>query len=505
MADDLVREAEQIVLGAMMLDPGVIGPVADRLRSADFADVRHGAIFASITANYAGSADTGPVAVAMALQAIGELQRVGGANYLHELIAAVPTSASAGWYAGMVADAAYARDARADAVRLAQIAEAGDRDRITEELARLAERWSGSRDPSDTDGRRLDLGPWLDGTYEPPRPQRGAVRDDGAHLLYPNRWHTCIAPSESGKSMWGIAHARDEMNAGRDVACLHFEETDPGGTVSRLLAIGVHPDVIRKHFVWLSCDRTWVPGELAAELADLTPGLVLLDGINAACSRHGQDVEKTSAVGWYRHTFVTPATRLGWVVLSLGHPPKARDRQAERHGFGSTAWLDEADGVGFRLVAHPAHPIRRANSGTATLYSVKDRYGEVTRLGSPDRDREGWTYLGSLVVDDTGAETRVRVSVPHSATDTNRSDTDEIDRLASTVVELLRERPERGYDSERQLTTLLRAAKVTFADHDLAPALERLERSGQLDRDPYRARKPRSGRLAAAAQDQEEN
>ena len=141
---DLDHQAEQIVLGSMLLDPGAIDTATTRLRSGDFADVRHGSIFAAITANHATGADTGAVAVAHTLARVDELARSGGGAYLHTLIGSVPTTASVGHYAGMVADAAQARADLVDATRLAQVVEAGDRDRIEACKAELVQRWTGT-------------------------------------------------------------------------------------------------------------------------------------------------------------------------------------------------------------------------------------------------------------------------------------------------------------------------------------------------------------------------
>lgn len=143
MSDDLVLQAEQIVLGSMMLDPGTIDAVTGRLRSTDFADRAHVSIFAAVVAAHGAGAETSAMGTAIALNTVkGELQRVGGAPYLHTLIAAVPTTANATWYADVVADAALARAAKVDGVRLAQIAESGDVAQIKAERARLVESWT---------------------------------------------------------------------------------------------------------------------------------------------------------------------------------------------------------------------------------------------------------------------------------------------------------------------------------------------------------------------------
>lgn len=349
--------------------------------------------------------------------------------------------------------------------------------------------------------RIISIAEHLDGTYETLTPSRGAVRDDGQALLYPGKWHTVIGGTGSGKSWLGLLHAAEEVRAGRTVAYAHFEETSPAGTADRILSMSRDPDWrdrLVAGFRWLDCADSWAPGEFAYTLAQLDPqpSLVVLDGLNAACTRHGQDPAQVQSVGWYRAEFVTPATRNGAAVLSLGHPPKARDRQDERHGYGSTAWLDEVDGVGFRLRAHREHPIRRGTTGSAQLYSAKDRPGSVELLGRP-HDVEGWVYLGSLCVDnatDPEGGVRAHLSAPTPEVDEGSA----VDQLMRAVVELLARRPERRYESTRDLIERLGAAGVTFNKNDLGPALVLLEDAGRLRRDPEGGRTARAGWLIDA-------
>jgi hypothetical protein len=349
-----------------------------------------------------------------------------------------------------------------------------------------------------TYSRIVSIAEHLDGTYETLAPTLGAVRDDGQPLLYPGKWHTVIGGTGSGKSWLGLLHAAEEVRAGRTVAYAHFEETSPAGTADRIMSMSNDPDwrgKLIERFKWLDCADSWAPGEFAYTLAQLDPqpSLVVLDGLNAACTRHGQDPAQVQAVGWYRAEFVTPATRNGAAVLSLGHPPKARDRQDERHGYGSTAWLDEVDGVGFRLRAHREHPIRRGTTGSAQLYSAKDRPGSVELLGRP-HDVEGWVYLGSLCVDnatDPSGGVRAHLSAPAAEVDEGSP----LDQLAQAIVALLRTQPEQRYSSYRDLEHRLQAAGVKFNKSDLAPALIVLEDAGTIERDADGGRAARAGWL----------
>lgn len=344
--------------------------------------------------------------------------------------------------------------------------------------------------------RRVELGPWLDGTYEAPTPSLGVVRDDGATLLYPGKWHTVVGGTGAGKTWLGLAHVADEIRHGRTVVYAHFEETNPAETIARLRALGVAKELISERFVWFDCSMPWGVGEFAEAFAAVwpAPSLVVLDGINAACTRHGEDPVAVKAVGWYRAMFVTPAAMNGAAVLSLGHPPKARDRQSERFGYGSTAWLDEVDGVGFRLVAHSAHPIRKGATGSALLYSVKDRAGSVELTGRAESQREGWVYLGSLVVDnatDPEGGVRLHMSAPGALV----AETDPIDALAEMIVESLKRQPDQRYESQKSLEVEMRADGHKFDKNLMEPALTRLMRAGLLERDPEN----HSGRRVARA------
>jgi hypothetical protein len=213
------------------------------------------------------------------------------------------------------------------------------------------------------------------------------------------------------------------------------------------------------------------------------PVLGILDGINAACSQHGWPVDKPESVGQYREEFVTPMTRAGTTVLSLGHPPKARDRQGERHGFGSTAWLDEVDGVGFRLEAAKRTPIRKGRDGYSALYVVKDRYGAVEQLGQQADEREaGWYYVGGFHVDSSPerSNTTGRLSTPARKDVEGLIGLDPIDVLGESIHDVLVEASGREFGSAVHLSALLRAAGVHFDDRNLRPAVHRLEAAGRM-------------------------
>src|ERR687898_1706276 len=97
-------DAEESVLGAMMLTPGAIAAVSEVL-SADgreFYRESHAKIYRAALALYAKGEPVDAITLVDQLDERGELEDVGGKVRVHELAALVPASANAGHYAQIV-------------------------------------------------------------------------------------------------------------------------------------------------------------------------------------------------------------------------------------------------------------------------------------------------------------------------------------------------------------------------------------------------------------------
>ncbi|GAA0810692.1 replicative DNA helicase [Spirilliplanes yamanashiensis] len=101
--------AEQCVLGGMLLSKDAIADVVEILKSHDFYRPIHATVFDAILDLYGRGEPADPITVAAALADSGDLGRIGGAPYLHTLIAAVPTAANAAYYARIVSERAVLR------------------------------------------------------------------------------------------------------------------------------------------------------------------------------------------------------------------------------------------------------------------------------------------------------------------------------------------------------------------------------------------------------------
>src|SRR5688572_13888429 len=103
-------EAEMALLGSMILDPKVVSDVVSSLNGAeDFYSEAHGAIYQALIDVYDRVPEADLVAIVDALRDRGQLENVGGSDFLAKLAYETPSSAGATRYAKAVADKAKLR------------------------------------------------------------------------------------------------------------------------------------------------------------------------------------------------------------------------------------------------------------------------------------------------------------------------------------------------------------------------------------------------------------
>lgn len=178
-------DAEQAVLGAMLLSRSVIDPVSVTLDPESFYRPAHQTIYRAIIALHGAdkAAAVDPITVGAELLKGGDLDRIGGAPYLHHLVDSTPTAANAEHYAEIIAERAMLRrvveaghraaqraygvngsaaEILDEAMRDLQAAAAGASTAVEARLS-VGERWEGFLDELEAgrDPRALDT-PWPD-------------------------------------------------------------------------------------------------------------------------------------------------------------------------------------------------------------------------------------------------------------------------------------------------------------------------------------------------------
>jgi replicative DNA helicase len=138
-------EAEQSVLGAVLLDREAAERCVELLRPEDFYREPHRRIFAAVAELVARREAVDVITVGEQLARQGQLEAIGGLTYLSDLTASVPATANAPHYARIVADKAILRELLRAAAEIADSVYAGgdDPDAVLDEaearIFRIAE------------------------------------------------------------------------------------------------------------------------------------------------------------------------------------------------------------------------------------------------------------------------------------------------------------------------------------------------------------------------------
>ncbi len=105
----------------MLLSKDAIADVVEVLQPEDFYRPAHQTVYETILDLYSRGEPADAVTVSAELQRRGELVRLGGAPYLHTLIATVPTAANAAYYAEIVGEKAILRRLVEAGTRIVQL------------------------------------------------------------------------------------------------------------------------------------------------------------------------------------------------------------------------------------------------------------------------------------------------------------------------------------------------------------------------------------------------
>ena len=132
-------EAEQSVLGAMMIESDALGRVLEIITEGDFYREAHRKIFSAIVDLYQRNEPADLVTVTNVLKNKGVLEDVGGAAYLATLAGNVPTAANVTYYAKIVHQKSILRQLISSATSIVEksFSESDDVDMFLDEAERI--------------------------------------------------------------------------------------------------------------------------------------------------------------------------------------------------------------------------------------------------------------------------------------------------------------------------------------------------------------------------------
>lgn len=215
-----------------------------------------------------------------------------------------------------------------------------------------------------------DLGALMRRKLPPPQVVNG--------LIYPASLVTLAGPPESAKTILALWIAVKAMRKGNTIAMMD-EETGPRQIADLLSCMGVEPELIDEHFVYLHDEALqWSAGDqhrLADLLDERKPKLVILDSAAELMAAARVDENDNGAVTYWMKRNLRPICKLyRAAVLLIDHDTKSE--KESRYARGSGAKLGAAD-VGLKVT--PLSPFSRSQDGRVKLVVSKDRFGCLHR------------------------------------------------------------------------------------------------------------------------------
>lgn len=246
-----------------------------------------------------------------------------------------------------------------------------------------------------------DLASVLSGTVTEPEPKY-LIREDGAAMFYPGRVNGLLGESESGKTWVALLAVRQAIAEGGTAMYLDFEDTAPG-IVSRLQTTGmIDYDFSKLSYIgpdeMLGSDAM---ADLGEAVRDIRPGFIVVDGVNAAMTILGLDLNSNTDATKFAQKLLVPLSRSGAAVVCVDHVPKNKEARG-KGGIGAQA--KRAMMTGCALSVEVSSPFGRGIDGRLKLNVDKDRPGLV-------RAKSAYAKLAGMVNIRAGLDNRLDISI----------------------------------------------------------------------------------------------
>ena len=394
--------AEQAVLGALILEPNLAPDLATHLEGSDFYRPDHETIWTAI--HHVATATTGDIKVdavtlASHLARTGELERIGGAPYLHTLMEACQLPENATAYAKIVRDNARLRQVIDTGTRLTQLGRKGDVDQVDTYLGEALQVLDdtvtrfGPREHASNSGFR-DLS-WILTGQAPQIPPPVWVQHEAGHaLFYAGKVNGVFGDPETAKTWLAQCAIVEALNAGATAAMIDVDHNGENHTAARLLLLGAHPTALADPTRF----RYYDPQEgveLRHAIDDITAhksDVVLIDSLGEIFPMLGLNTNDGDEITGGLRLISRPADT-GSCVIFIDHLPKATEARATGFAIGSIAKKRAIRGSYIR--AEEAVKPAPGQIGRINLFIEKDTAGELRRA------TPGGKYLGKFVLDST--------------------------------------------------------------------------------------------------------
>lgn len=203
-------------------------------------------------------------------------------------------------------------------------------------------------------------------------------REDGERLIYRGKVNGLLGESESGKTWVALFAVQQALAEDHKVIYLDFEDSAKG-ILGRLRALGAIDQHLEK-LIYAQPDEGLsqaAAADLYEALASFNPDLVVLDGVNAAMTLLGLDLNSNTDATKFSQLVLRPLKRQGAAVLTIDHVPKSKENRGN-YAIGAQAKRADIDGVG--IAVEVLAPFGRGQNGELRLSVTKDRPGHVRAI-----------------------------------------------------------------------------------------------------------------------------
>lgn len=226
---------------------------------------------------------------------------------------------------------------------------------------------------------------------------------DGLGIFYSGKVNEVHGPSESGKTMFLLAVAAQEIRLGHHVIMVDYED-DPDAVTARMRWVfGLERGEVEKHFHYFNPGRA-LTDEAFARLSEIPATLCIIDAVTEAMSCSGLNGrEENEVAAWYAE-FPKRIASTGVAVALVDHTSKTNHEEA----LGSQHKKSAITGVSY--TAKPVAPFTKGHRGELSIRVAKDKLGGIRPHA--DLSSDGQPKRGSLIID--GPEVQLDGVTPDS-------------------------------------------------------------------------------------------
>lgn len=268
-------------------------------------------------------------------------------------------------------------------------------DRIEAEQAGAADSWAPQNiaDLFDLEQQEPEIGAF-----------HGEDGTDTGGVFYRGKVNEVHGPSESGKTMFVLAVAAQEIEAERHVVMIDYED-DGRAIVNRLrFVFGMERAQIEKYFHYFRPDAPFGQAGFSHITGIGDVSMCIIDAVTESMAVSGLDGRNESEVATWYNEFPKKLASTGIGVVLIDHTPQGDGTRQ----IGSQHKKSAVDGVSY--TAEPVHPFVKGQLGQLRIRVAKDKIGSIRTAALPGGEGKQF-WRGDFKIDGrpTTAGDRVRI------------------------------------------------------------------------------------------------